>query len=197
MKIENVYAYILTGGRSERMGENKAFLTLDNQTFIDIIYRKLSTLFQEVFVITKKEYKDLYKGFKVVCDVREEQSPIIGILTALSHSKKEYVFIKSCDNPLFSEELIKRMTDLAFGYDVVVPYLSDGLHPLFAIYSRKSIEVIKSQLEMKNFKIIDFFDHLKVYLIKEEEVKRYDVKLISFLNINTREDYESLKRNCL
>lgn len=197
MEKKNINAYILTGGKSERMGENKAFLTLNNQKFIDIIYRELSSIFEDVFVVTKKEYGSLYKGYKVIYDLNSEQSPIIGILTALIHNKNSFAFIKSCDNPVFSIELIKRMVSISEKYDVVIPFLKDGYHPLFGVYSKKCIDVINRQIKKNNFKVVDFLSFLDVYLIKEEEAIIYDKNLISFFNINTKKDYDSFIRNYL
>lgn len=197
MDIKNVNAYILSGGKSARMGENKAFLTLNNKKFIDIIYKELSFFFKDVFVVTKKEYDYLYKGYRVIYDICEEQSPVVGILTALTHCNSRFAFIKSCDNPLFSIDLIKRMIDLAEGYDVVIPFLNDGYHPLFGVYSKKCIDIINRQIKKNNFKVIDFLSFLDVYLIREEEAVKYDKNLISFFNINTKKDYESFIRNYL
>lgn len=197
MGLNNINAYILSGGKSERMGENKALLTLNNQKFIDIIYKELSKLFKEVYVVTKKEDIHLYKDYNVVYDIYPQQSPMVGILTALMHSNGSYVFIKSCDNPVFSAKLIEYMLDLINGYDVIIPSLRDGYHPLFAVYSKKCIDIIKKQIEKNNFKIVDFLDFLDVYLMREEEVIKYDKNLISFLNINTKKDYESFIRNYL
>ncbi|MCX7990645.1 MAG: molybdenum cofactor guanylyltransferase [Proteobacteria bacterium] len=197
MKIDGVSAYILSGGKSQRMGENKAFLSIKNERFIDILYRNLSILFHNVFIITKEDYGHLYKNYDIIYDIYKDQSPIIGILTALIHSKNNYVFIKSCDNPFFSEKLIRMMSDLIKRYDAVVPNLTDGLHPLFAIYSKNCIKAIKEQIEKNNFKVVDFLNRLDVYFLREEEVIKFDENLISFININTKEDYESFKRNYL
>lgn len=197
MDKKNINAYILTGGKSERMGENKAFLTLNNQKFIDIIYRELSSIFEDVFIVTKEEYGSLYKGYKVIYDIIPDQSPIIGILTALIHSDSKVAFIKSCDNPVFSIDLIKRMINLAEKYDIVIPYLKDGYHPLFGVYSKKCIDVINRQIKKNNFKVVDFLRFLNVYLITEEEAIKYDKNLISFFNINTKKDYDSFIRKYL
>lgn len=197
MKIRNVNAYVLTGGMSSRMGENKAFLTFKNERFIDIIIKELSSVFENIYIVTKKEYLPLYKDYNVVCDISVKQGPIIGILTALIHSNNPYVFIKSCDNPLFSKTLIKRMVSLIKDYDIVMPYLRDGYHPLFAVYSKNCSDVIKKQIIMDNLKVIDFLKNLDVYLIKEEEVMKYDKNLISFYNINTKKDYESFLKGCI
>lgn len=62
---------------------------------------------------------------------------------------------------------------------------------------KKCVDVIKKQIEKNNFKIVDFLDFLDVYLMREEEVIKYDKNLISFLNINTKKDYESFIRNYL
>ncbi len=195
MKIDFVDAYILAGGKSLRMGENKAFLVFKEKPFIDIIYLRLSRIFKNVTVVTKEEEKILYKNKRIVFDVFHFQTPLVGILTALKHAISDFIFIKSCDNPLFSTKLIKSMIELINGYDVILPKLSDGFHPLFAIYSKNCIKPIEMQLNEKNLKTIDFFKEVKVRLVDEGNVKRYDPDLISFININTKNDYEIFKGN--
>ncbi len=197
MKIDFVSAYILAGGKSERMGENKAFLFFREKPFIDEIYNGLSRIFKNVTIVTKPEYKALYKRKKLVFDIMSLQTPLVGILTALKHSINDFVFIKSCDNPIFSADLIKAMTEQINGYDVVMPKLSDGFHPLFAIYSKNCLTPIENQLKNGNRRTIDFFRHVNICLMDEEKVKKYDPDLVSFININTKKDYELFKGNYL
>lgn len=189
--IENSNAYILAGGRSERMGKNKANLEWYGTTFLENIYDSLKKIFRDVFVIVKKKLND---DSRYIEDLLEVYSPLTGIYTALKHTDKDFIFVKACDNPLISEKLIYEMYIFANNhYDVVVPKASDGLHPLYAFYSKKILPDIEKLFNVGSFKIISLYNQCKVKYIEEDEIKRFDKKLITMKNINTPEDLKKFK----
>jgi molybdopterin-guanine dinucleotide biosynthesis protein A len=74
--------------------------------------------------------------------------------------------------------------------DVIIPRTPDGLQPLHAIYSSKCLKAIENLVSKRNLKIIDFFTEVTVVYISEREILDYDPLLLSFLNVNTKEDLQ-------
>ncbi len=187
--ISSVDAYILAGGKSERMKTNKATLPWRNRTIIEHLYAGLKKVFEEVFVVVKDRTIYEHNNFNIVLDNGTDYCPIIGIFTALSHTKKSHVFIKACDNPLFSEKLVYYMFNKIKDYDIVVPRTADGYHPLFGYYSRRCLNIFKDMIDRCDYRIINVYGQVSTLFIGDEEIKLIDKKMITLKNLNTPQDF--------
>jgi molybdopterin-guanine dinucleotide biosynthesis protein A len=180
---------ILAGGKSIRMGRDKAFLKIDKIPLIKRQVRLLKRHFKKIFIVTNspRKYRRL-KGIKVVSDIAAGQGPIGGILSGLSASRDHYNFVVACDMPFISPDLIKYMRRNSSGYDVVVPRIGKRYEPLFCIYSKNCIGRIKAFVGKKILKISRFFPEVKVKEISHEEVARFGCPEKIFMNLNTPKD---------
>jgi len=153
----------------------------------------LSILFNELIIVT--DNPDLYGkyGIRTIKDIIPQRGPLGGIYTGLLFSKNHYNFVTACDMPFLNPDLVHYMVEEINGYDLAVPEYGDQLQTLCAIYSKNCIELIKEDLSRDNLKITHFFRNVKQRLITEEEVKEIDFQGLSFVNINTPEEYQSLK----
>jgi molybdopterin-guanine dinucleotide biosynthesis protein A len=79
--------------------------------------------------------------------------------------------------------------------DVIVPRTEDGLQPLHAVYSKKCLDPIKSAIDQGRFKIMDFYDLVKVKIVEEDGFLSLDPHRESFINVNTPEELSRLGRN--
>ena len=86
------------------------------------------------------------------------------------------------------------MLSLAHGQDVIIPRLGDFLEPLHAIYSQACLLPIARQLEQERRQIIRFFDQVRVRYVEEDEIDRFDPQHLSFMNVNTPQDWERVQR---
>jgi molybdopterin-guanine dinucleotide biosynthesis protein A len=86
------------------------------------------------------------------------------------------------------------MVSIRKDYDVVIPVLDDGYHPIHALYSRRCITPIKQLIRTGNFKITDFFNRVRVRKVTPEELRAVDPPMEAVLNINTPEDLERVER---
>jgi molybdopterin-guanine dinucleotide biosynthesis protein A len=80
------------------------------------------------------------------------------------------------------------------GYDVIVPKTRDGLQPLHAIYSKKCLEPIKKIILQNKFKILDLYPIVRVKIILEKEFSDLDPANESFINVNTPEDLDLIRK---
>jgi molybdenum cofactor guanylyltransferase len=195
-------AAILAGGAAKRMGgATKALLDVGGQTILDTLVATLSGRFTEILLVAKEPmaFQAMQPGapWRLVLDACPERSSLTGIRTALAHARTEHVFITACDTPLLRPALLTALLDhLRAEDDVVLPVKPDGyFEPLCAIYSRRCLPHIEAQLAREDYKIIRFFDQVRVSPLPLEMLLQADPDLLTFRNANTPEDLELLRQS--
>jgi len=178
-----VSCIILAGGENSRIGQEKASLRIGERTFIEEQVSSLKRLFDEIIIVTNnlKNFKDM--DTKVVTDIVSPSGPMGGLYTGLSISSNIHCFVIGCDMPLINLELVEFMIDEIFENDIIIPLSSRGKETLFALYSINCLETLKQQIELKNLKLINILKYHKVGYISHKEIKKYDPKELSFLNV--------------
>lgn len=190
-KITNFSAIILAGGLSSRIGQDKGELLLNGKKVSFWTTEKVASLFTDVIYATN--YPELApSGFnlRIVTDKVPHLGPLGALATALPLTVNDYAFVVAYDMPFINLNLVKFLTQQAAGYDICAPLASGKLQPLFAVYSKSCLVYINKQLAAGKQRLTELFKLVKVKLIKEEQVKKYDFKLFSFFNINSWIDYE-------
>lgn len=183
-------AIILAGGRASRMGScDKAFLKIGRSAIIRRQLKILKEIFKEIIIVTNSpnKYRNV-KGVSVITDTIPHQGPLGGIYSGLTASGSFYNFVVACDMPFINGELIKYMIKNKDGYDVIIPKIDKKLHPLFGIYSKDCIHIIEKMLKDDRLKISNMFSKVKTHFISKKVVGRFDKKILSLININTKED---------
>ncbi len=185
----NLSTGILAGGKSTRMGQNKALMTINEKRFIDRIADELSSFSQVLISAAQKgDYEDT--GLTVVYDEHKEIGPMEGIYQILRAAKEEYVFICAADMPFVSKELVSYMAEfVSSDYDCYVMMDEQHIHPLCAIYSRKILDVIEKQIAQGCYRLMNILNQVRTKYIKLEYTC-FDKKVVK--NINTRQEYQKL-----
>jgi len=184
---------ILAGGKSKRMGTNKAFLEINGQRMIDQIVDIFKNTFEEVILVTNSPIEYLHLDLRIVTDLVPNKGALGGIFTGLFYASFHHIFVTACDMPFLNKGFIDYMVSKAGNFDAVVPLSSDGLEPLHAIYSKRCIRHIETQLESDDLKITNFYPKVRVKEISHHEILSFDPKSSLFLNINTTEDMEKVR----
>jgi len=179
---------ILAGGKNTRIGEDKSFIKVGNQTMIERIVSTLSAIFHDIIIISNSPESYSSLNCKISPDIVPEKNSLGGIYTGLKVSSTDYNFIFACDMPFLNENLIKFMIHSIEDVDIVIPRTDRGCEPLHAIYSKKCIPPIKKQIEKNNLRIIDFFPSVRVKEIEQRDIEKFDSLHTAFLNLNTRQD---------
>jgi len=191
-------AIILAGGKSTRMGKDKALTFLRGRYLLEIVVERVYFTFDKVLIATPspEKYRFIKKGAKVkiVKDIFPEKGPLGGIYTGLIHSKDEYNFICGCDMPFLNKKLIEKMAEMACGFDVVTPEVEGFFEPLHSIYSKRCIEPVLRNLRRGKLKIKSFFPQVRFKYIPEKIIRKYDPELFSFFNLNTPTVFEKANR---
>lgn len=196
---------ILAGGKSIRMGFDKAFTDLGGVTLIEKQIKLLRSFFKNIIVVTNTPEK--YKGIAssarlsakprtcgktrndmIIKDIIPGCGPLSGIYSGLKASESLHNFVVACDMPFIDTRVIEYMCKKAAGYDVVIPRTNNKYEPLFCIYSKNCLKPIQQLIEKKIFKIISFFPEVKVKIITGLEIRRFSRPEKIFMNINTPRD---------
>jgi molybdenum cofactor guanylyltransferase len=140
--MTEIDAFILIGGRSSRLGRDKALVELGGQTLAERALATVRAALPEcrVTFAARNEVQfgitAIVAGAPFVFDLIEDRGPLGGLHTALSYARTEWIFILACDYPFVSPELIKFLAGLISDeFGAVVPKQTDGrLQPLCAFY---------------------------------------------------------------
>lgn len=184
---------VLAGGRSSRLGQDKALLRLDGETLLARAVRTLSGVCDEVLVVGPHARADVVPDVRVVPDERPGVGPLGGIAAALRSMGGDRLLAVATDMPLLNVELLRHLIALSDGYDVTIPRVEGRTQQLHAVYARACLPVIDDQLARDDFKIDRFFARVRVRIVEEDDVRRIDPDLRSFRNVNTAADWEAVQ----
>lgn len=186
---------VLAGGRSERFGTDKAFLPICDEPLVARVVRTLASLSDDLIVVTNTPapYAALALPVRLVGDEQPGQGSLMGVYSGLRQARHTHALVVACDMPFLSQPLLRYMTALITCCDVVVPEVNGMLEPLHAIYGEGSLPPMARLLAGGERKIIRFFPEVRVRVVKECEIDRFDPDHLSFLNVNTREDWDRIQ----
>jgi molybdopterin-guanine dinucleotide biosynthesis protein A len=188
-----VTAFVLAGGKSSRMGSDKAFLRLGDETLLSQALKLAGNVAEAVWIVG--DAKKLAAFGRVVEDVYRDRGPLGGIHAALSGSTTEVNVMLAVDLPFVTQKLLQYLLSRALesGAMVTVPRTGSGFQPLGAVYRRGFAEVAEqSLLEGKN-KIDSLFARVETCVIEESELVRAGFSEQMFRNLNTPEELEKAK----
>jgi molybdopterin-guanine dinucleotide biosynthesis protein A len=187
--LRNVSGIILAGGRSRRMGgHNKALFRVGGTRIIERVVGVMARVFARVLVVTNTPDEFAFLGLPMVPDIRPGAGSLGGLYTGLHHCPTEYGFLVACDMPFLQEGIIRYLTGLIDGHDVVVPRVGAHLEPLHAVYSRRCIPYIEALLHEDELAIIAFYPHVSLREVDEAELRLLDPTLTFLMNLNTPDD---------
>ena len=181
ISLSDINAYIFTGGQSRRLHTDKSLVQLNGKTLTEIIHQKLSLIFNNVYVVGKKNY---FPDFNFIQDIKPVQCPLNGIVTALEHNQKEWIFVIACDLPLVEASIINELYDnIKSNTHVVLPIVDDDLRPLCAFYHKSVLKKFNAAIGKGDYSVMK--------LLKQIEVVKVTIPIEDeeqFLNINYQED---------
>ncbi len=184
-------AIIIAGGQSKRMGRDKRFLKLGGESFIERVLKVASSFAMDVIVsLASREQADKLqglKGFRVVLDEKPGRGPAQALVGAARHAKFNVVAVLPVDAPLVVPELYRVLIGELKGYDAAVPVLGGFPEPLHAVYNRRAVMLPQAPESMNQL-----LNMLNVNFVPEEKLRREGIDTLSFMNVNTPEEYRKL-----
>ena len=188
--IPDATAVVLAGGKSSRMGRPKSLLLFDGEPLIVHIVRALKQMFAETVVVAAPDQELPDLPVTLVRDEVAYQGPVGGIYYGLKAAGGKFCFVTSCDVAFLNPALISHFTSQISSYDVVVPFWEDRFQPLHAVYRTSVLPLLREQLDRGELRPVYLFDKVKTCKIEEAVIRRFDPEGLSFLNMNTPDDYE-------
>ena len=145
--------FVLAGGRSTRMGQDKALLTLGGEPLVKRAVRKLSKVCAEVAIAGGAE--NLTQFGRVIPDESAGCGPLGGIVAALEQSSFEWNLFLAVDAPFVPVSVLKALLFMAArSPSVCVMARSQGvMQPLCAVYSRQALAVLRQELVAGRWKV--------------------------------------------
>jgi molybdopterin-guanine dinucleotide biosynthesis protein A len=189
-------AFILAGGKSSRMGKDKAFVEFEGRTLLARALDLAASVASEVCIVGRREKFAAFAP--VVEDVFRECGPLGGIHAALRHSKTDINLMLAVDTPLLSWALLQyliREAEKSAEVAAVVPRGKEGWQPLCAIYRREFADAAEEALRAGQNKIGWLLDKVRVRAIEQEELDRAGFSPAIFRNLNTPEELKEVQRS--
>ena len=185
---------VQAGGRSSRMGSDKALLRLDGIPLIERLLQRVSGLGEEILITTNRPQDYQYLGLRMASDPEPGAGALHGLRTALEAARGQTVLVLACDMPFVSRPLLEHMLQLAEAADLVVPRRGGEYEPLHAVYSKGCLPALEAALQRGQRRMISFFPSLNLRTVEQEEIDRLDPEGLSFFNVNTPEDLRKAER---
>jgi molybdopterin-guanine dinucleotide biosynthesis protein A len=189
-----VTGIVLAGGKSRRLGRDKAVEPVGGEPLVRRVIGRLSQVTDETVVVVADAERGgelpLDGSTRVAVDLYPGGGSLGGIFTGLSAASGDWGVVVACDMPFLSIGLLGRLLSAREGYDAVVPVVDGRPEPTHAAYSVRCLPYIEPRLQANDLKIAGFFDEVRVDFLSESEFEREDPQRLSFFNVNTQDDLD-------
>jgi molybdopterin-guanine dinucleotide biosynthesis protein A len=194
---------ILAGGKSTRMGQDKAWLMLDGRPLVMRVIDRVLPLVDEVIVSTNLPdpfdawLPNLTLPACAVADCYRDAGPLAGLHAGLLAARCDLVLALATDMPFVNPALVSYLAQLATDADIdaIVPRIPSpetgqiGLEPLHAIYRKTCLPAIEGCLKAEQRRVVSFLDRVRVRVVSPDEIHPHDPHFRSFANVNTPKDW--------
>jgi molybdopterin-guanine dinucleotide biosynthesis protein A len=178
-------AYVLVGGRSSRMGSDKALLRWGSATLVEHVAGAARAAAGSVTLVGAPE-RYAHLGYPTLADAEANRGPLGGIVTALAATSADWNLILACDMPNVSAELLNCLFTAAetgcAEVDCVAPAHEAGTEPLCAVYHRRALPALRAALEANRLKMQAVVRSLRTRLWRAGDPSL-------FRNVNTPEEW--------
>jgi molybdopterin-guanine dinucleotide biosynthesis protein A len=186
-------AIVLCGGRSTRMGRDKAGLPFGDETLLARVARLVGEVAGDV-VLVAREGQSLPGDLEAVRDPAEGLGPLAGIAAGLSAIRGGRAFVAACDMPLLRPALARRLLQLSDGVEACVPVVDGYPVPTCAVYARTVAARALELVAARELRPKALFERVKTRFVPGDELRDVDPGLESFLDCDTRESYQAALR---
>ncbi|AYD01091.1 molybdenum cofactor guanylyltransferase MobA [Neorhizobium sp. NCHU2750] len=182
---------ILAGGRSSRMGANKALLPLNGKAVLRHVVDRLTPQVTSVSVNSSAAFPG-FESLPVIEDsVAGQLGPLAGILTGMRHyAEASHYLTVPCDSPFFPKDLAERLIAACDSKEAIVIASSLGRrHPVFGLWPTALADDLEHSLVVEdNRRINAFLDRHHTVAVDFSPLQTGAGELDPFLNINTPEE---------
>jgi molybdenum cofactor guanylyltransferase len=192
--MDDFSVFVLAGGKSSRMGTDKALLAIEGTTLLARALGVARQISGSVFIVGEKLK---FAGFGDVLEDRFlDCGPLAGIQAALKSSATELNLMLAVDLPFLTEALLRFLLSISQQSDaiVTVPRMGGRLHPLCAVYRPAFSVMAEESLRNRGYKIDRLFERVSTRIVDEPELNAAGFTAAAFENVNTPVEWSEAKR---
>jgi molybdopterin-guanine dinucleotide biosynthesis protein A len=192
------FGFVLVGGMSRRMGEDKTRLLYRGKPMALHQAEKLSFVCGRVALVGKGAHPFPDSGYRFVDDGAETRAPIYGVLAALSWSPDDLNVVVAADIPRCPESFLAALLEVAEAVPaaVVVPVVGGELQTLCSVWRRSAIPALREAILADRLSLRGPIERLAAVIVPEDQTSRMPGgRPENFLNVNRPEDYEELTKD--
>ena len=185
-------AVILAGGKSRRMGADKALLRLPSggPTLIERVVAAARAVADDVIVVAEDAGRLPAMAVRAVPDALAGAGPLAGLVAGFAAARHPDILALACDLPYLSMPLLRWMAALPRSWDALVPYLPNdgrkaGWEPLHAIYTRACLASMRAALDRGDRQASAFFPAINVRPLRADAMRPHDPTGRSTVSVNT------------
>lgn len=185
-KLRKIPCAILCGGKSSRMGSNKALLEFCHRPLVEYMYEKMQKIFDEVYLVCKDD--SVFSGFShlVIQEQSKIYAPIFGIEAVLQ--RLERVFFISVDTPFIQKDQIEKLLQAMGDEQILYAKTPKKSHFLCGIYHQSIMSKVKEMIKKEDFRMAHLISQTQSVFVEFLEENAFD-------NLNTPLEYQNaLKR---
>jgi len=192
-----VSGIVLAGGRSSRMGLDKASLILDGVTMLQRCIDRLAPAVDE-FVIVGAPDRPLPsivtdRPWRIALDPIEGEGPLVGIAAGLEVAAGAVAAVVAVDMPFVEATLIGRLIErISEVHRWVLPIAEHRPQPLCSVFAASALTVVRAHLDAGDRAPMALAADLGAYRMQPEEWQLLDPEGRSFINVNTPEEFAAL-----
>lgn len=184
-------AIVIAGGKSTRMGFDKAFMKIGNNSCIELIIQKLKRHFNEIIIVSDKPNKYKITNVKSTHDEIKNAGPLGGLHAGLKISSSFYNYLIACDMPVISDELIIHIKNLLLLKPDIIACKNKGfIEPFHAVYSKNLTTKIEQEIKTGKYSLFNLMSKSKTEIISYDTIMKVCKNTYVFTNLNTRQELD-------
>lgn len=184
---------VISGGKSTRMGQDKALLRIGGKTLLDHAAQKLAAVCNSTMILSNHASHDL-PGLPRYPDRFEDIGPLGGLLTAFAHLESDYLLVLAVDMPLVPIELLGWLTQLVPNdAAAVIPQIGDRVQPLCGLYARKALPYLTQAHASRKYGLTRMLSTMPVAYVQPDSSQDFYFPEI-FYNVNHPEDWQFIQK---
>ena len=175
-------------------GAPKALLEVGGRRVIDRVVTALTTVLDDVLIVTNTPDRYAFLGLPMVPDVFPDGGSLGGIYSGLLAARGAAAFTVACDMPFLHPDAVRLVVERAGEADVVIPRVDDQLETMHAAYAKACLPHMEERLRAGQLRIVGFFSRVRVLEIPADAVRVIRAPEIAFMNVNTPDELAEARR---
>ena len=182
---------IIAGGKSSRMGQNKALIHFKQKPLIEHVYDRLKYQVEKVYININQACNNFKYKENIIPDKKQNyQGPLAGLDAALQMIQTEWLQIAPCDSPFLPLDLTQILMNKSKQslHKIIIPQTQNNIHPTLGLFHSSIADDLNLFLKNEDRGFINFINSVGFEGVSFENEH-------AFVNINTPEELEKYEKN--